>query len=71
MYIFTFVSEIRQIQCQLTDFEASNARGLQGQVHWTSIKFKASALICRISAAKVNANLLTSFIHKRKTQSFA
>ena len=37
---------------------------------WTSIKFRASALICCLSRAKINAHLLTRFILNRKTKSF-
>ena len=33
-----FVREMRQNQCTRAGFEASNARGPQGRVHWTSIK---------------------------------
>ena len=36
------------------NFDASSVRGPQGGVHWTSIKFLESALICPIYA-----NLLT------------
>ena len=38
MSFFTFASEMRQIQSTRTDFDVSNARGSQSQVHWTSIQ---------------------------------
>ena len=41
------------------NFDTSNARGQQDWVHWTSIEYRASALICHISRAEVNATLLT------------
>ena len=56
---FTFSSEIRQINARALNSDASNARGPQGRVHWTSIKFRRVHWICLISRAKVNANLLT------------
>ena len=57
-----------QIQCTRTEFDVSNARGLQGQVHWTIIKVRASALICHISRIKVNAfiNLINTRQKKKK-----
>ena len=56
---FTFSSEIRQINARALNFDAFNARGPHGRVHWTSIKFRQVHWICLISRANVNANLLT------------
>ena len=37
---FTFSSEIRQSNARALNFDASNARGPQGRVHWTRLKFR-------------------------------
>ena len=53
-----FSSEKDKFSAPVLNFDASNARGLPGRVHWTSIKFRQVHWICLISQVKVNANLL-------------
>ena len=56
---------MRQIQYMLTD--ASNTQGQKGRVYWTSIKFRASAMICHISQEKVKGKFVNLIHTDRKT----
>ena len=60
-----FVREMRQNQCTRAGFDASNGRGPQGRVHWTSIKTQRKC-IDFVAFLEQNKCKFINLIHTRQ-----
>ena len=63
-----FFSEISKSNARALNFDASNAQGPQGRVHWTSSQIQASAL--GVSYSRASVNKFMNLIHKVGTQMY-